>query len=107
MDFSRLEILAQDDKDLVTTLVGIFMEQGPEFITEIERLLGEKDGEALKKEAHSLKGVCLNLGLDDLAAICKEVEGYALAEDFSSVKTGITQLKNDMPVVLEALKKFL
>jgi hypothetical protein len=62
----------------------------PEFIdtwiddinTQYQTLLISKNSQDLYRFGHTLKGSCLQFGLDEIAALGIELMGYAKAEDW-------------------------
>ncbi len=74
--------LMQEDR--VVKFLKRFMED-TEALPRLEQAVAAQDWDAAFRESHSLKGVCLNLGLDSLgnasAALCDALRGGAPAED--------------------------
>ena len=66
------------------------------------------DGREAFRAAHSLKGICMNLGLTVLytpsAALAEELRGGALTEASASM---LEQVKKDYQIVTECIRKFL
>lgn len=69
-----------------------FLEVAELFTSEVEgvlaRLAGGANVASLENDMHFLKGAALNLGFRDFAALCKEGECRAAAQDFASVDIG-------------------
>jgi HPt (histidine-containing phosphotransfer) domain-containing protein len=68
----RAEIGASDFAEVA----GMFLSEAEEVIA---RLCGGGPGPGLEAELHFLKGSALNLGFDELAALCDEGEKRAAA----------------------------
>lgn len=69
-----------------------FLEVAELFISEVEgvlaRLASGVNVASLENDMHFLKGAALNLGFRDFAALCKQGEFRAAAQDFASVDIG-------------------
>src|SRR5437660_7395479 len=60
--------------DLIVELIDLYLEDAPHRLTAIEEALNRRDGQALKRAAHCLRGSSANLGALQVALICEEVE---------------------------------
>jgi CheY-like chemotaxis protein len=60
--------------DLVTELIQLYLGDLPDRIEGIRSAIGRADSEALRREAHRLKGSSQQMGAARLAALCKELE---------------------------------
>jgi len=63
----------------------------------------EKNAEGLKDTAHTLKGSCGNLGAEQMAAWCKELELIARQGTLSSAKRLVAQLQQEFIAVKKIL----
>ena len=59
----------------------------------IEEACATNDGGKLRYAAHSLKGASLNIGANDLGALCKSIEDFAEAKDIASAAKLVPTLK--------------
>lgn len=94
----RLEELASADPALVGTLIDMFFEQAPSLAADIQSQVDANDADACCKAAHTLKGVCLNMGFNDMAELCKGMESKAKNGDLDTVRT----LLKDYALALQA-----
>lgn len=106
MPLKKIHDLAAQDPALVQTLVGMFTAQAPVLLQQAESAMAVADGHAAKVAIHTLKGVCLNLGFDALAAACKQAESPLLAGDLSVAQPYIIEVRKLLGEVLAALKLF-
>ncbi len=68
----RLRELAGDDSgEFLVDLFEEFFTTSREILDEMRATQASQDFEGLKKSSHTLKGAALNLGANELAAICK------------------------------------
>lgn len=81
IDGQRLEILrklgARTGRDLLSKLLGMFLDQTPLRLGELRQARAEDDFAQVERLAHSMKGSCFNLGLTDLAKLSSELEMLA------------------------------
>ncbi len=88
LDFSVLATLRDlsepGQPDPVVELIDLFLEDAPDRLRAMETSLTQRDQEALKIAAHSLKGSAKNLGAKPLARICADLERQAIANDWEN-----------------------
>jgi CheY-like chemotaxis protein/HPt (histidine-containing phosphotransfer) domain-containing protein len=88
LDFSVLATLRDlsepGQPDPVVELIDLFLEDAPDRLRAMETSLTQRDQEALKIAAHSLKGSAKNLGAKPLARICAELEKQAITADWDN-----------------------
>ena len=85
--FAQLQAIGADSPELCTKLKGMFLDQAPEHLTNIGQAIEQQEADTAKKVTHTFKGVCLNLGADDMGKTCKAIEEAWLANDFAQAKT--------------------
>ena len=71
------ELAGEDDPGLVAELIGLFLQDAPERIKDIERALSTGDLELLERAAHTLKSSCANVGALGLSDLCRRIEETA------------------------------
>lgn len=72
---------------------------------EYVRLTAKKDWEEARRLAHSLKGLCANIGANDLSSISKELE-YAYRDQSGGYEEIIVRYKAELLVVIEELRMY-
>lgn len=50
------------DQELLRELAGLFLEEAPRMLAEIEKATARRDGKAVESAAHGLKGSAANFG---------------------------------------------
>jgi HPt (histidine-containing phosphotransfer) domain-containing protein len=68
------ELGGSDDPGLVAELIGLFLEDAPRRIEELERGLSSGDVELLERAAHTLKSSSANVGACSLSDLCRRIE---------------------------------
>jgi diguanylate cyclase (GGDEF)-like protein len=85
--------------------VGLFLEDTPTYLTQLEHAVNQGDAESARAMAHSIKGSSGNLGATSLAQCAKEVEELALNQQLADIRLLLPQLRqayDTVAVVLEA-----
>jgi two-component system sensor histidine kinase/response regulator len=73
-ELDRLYEICGQDTAFVHELIGSFLESVPGLLAGIDAALSDVDWRRLASEAHGLKGICLTLGLNELARHCQTLE---------------------------------
>jgi HPt (histidine-containing phosphotransfer) domain-containing protein len=82
------ELGGDDDPGLLVEVIGMFLEDAPTRIREIEQGLSTGDLKLLERAAHSLKSASANVGAMQLSHVCKRIEDIARR----STSDGISEL---------------
>lgn len=104
--FKKLEELQSQDAEFVKVLVSMFMEQGPELYEDVKKACSSSDSDKVIAASHSLKGVCMNLGFDDLASVCKSIEEQTRDGNISAACSLVNELDSKYEEVFSGLTKF-
>ena len=67
---------SHEDDELLAGMLRSFRLRAPDTLRELHDALRASQGEDVERLSHSLKGAALNLGADDLGAICSELETH-------------------------------
>jgi HPt (histidine-containing phosphotransfer) domain-containing protein len=71
------ELGGEDDPGLLLEIIGMFLEDAPARIREIELGLANGDIKLLERAAHSLKSASANVGAMRLSSVCRRIEEIA------------------------------
>ena len=99
-----LEEIGKEDRGVMLSLIEMYKEQTPESILLIEKFITQEEGQSLKEAAHTLKGTCLNLGFEQIAHICLEIEQSASHRNFKNAHNLLENLKSEHKSVCQHLK---
>ena len=94
--------------DFIDEMVDAFLEEGIQFVADLESALAEQDVDRFRRAAHSLKSNSATFGAMELAALAKELEEMAregkldqaanilprVSIDFENVEHALKDLKN-------------
>jgi two-component system, sensor histidine kinase len=109
IDKSQLESLRElsqpGEKDFVSELIDIFLQQSPLVLAELEA--GVKNGDALtiEKLAHKFKGSCGNIGAVRLQKLCAELETLGRNKEVAKAKTVFAEVPPRYAEACEVLRR--
>ncbi len=92
------------DMELLDELLELFEEDYPGLITEIQQAIDEKDGEKLKRSAHTLKGAVGNFAALKAHALAFQLEKKGETGDFTNAHNLLIQLQDAIDEFKSALK---
>lgn len=102
----NLRSLNPDDNDeFLRELTGIFLEDTPKRLAELDTSLASGDNGAFTRAAHSIKGSASNLGATQLRAAAEKLEHHSRQEGLNGVAEMIAAIKTEFALASEALKK--
>ena len=88
-------------------VIQVYLTTTPQLLTAMHEGVQQKDSEALRKAAHSLKSASANLGATDLAEMCRVLEGQARAggcpeshEDIEALETEFQHVQTELEAEL-------
>jgi signal transduction histidine kinase/CheY-like chemotaxis protein/HPt (histidine-containing phosphotransfer) domain-containing protein len=71
-----MEVLARvgGDRELLAEISRLFVDDAPRHLQRIREALDARDGDALRRAAHGLKGAAANFDADDVVSAARELE---------------------------------
>lgn len=104
----NLRSLNPDDNDeFLRELTGIFLEDTPKRLTELDTSLASGDNGAFTRAAHSIKGSASNLGATQLRAAAEKLEHHSRKEGLNGVAEMIATVKAEFNQASDELKKLI
>lgn len=94
-----------DDEELLKEIAGIFLEQCPEALAEVNRAIETADGEALEHAAHSLKGSVGNFGAKDAYDAALRLELAGRHREFGRTGEALSDLERALDTLNPQLAK--
>jgi HPt (histidine-containing phosphotransfer) domain-containing protein len=92
----NLRALNPDDNDeFLREIAGIFLEDTPQRIAELESSLQAADATTFTRAAHSIKGSSSNLGAMALRAAAEKLEHEARTRGLENVSPLLTDVKTE------------
>ena len=91
-DLGRLLDTVAHDRDLLATLVGLYLDDAPKLLTAIEESLRSCDRDALARAAHTLKGSTAVFAADETTSCAREMELAAHEQDWERAPRSYARL---------------
>jgi HPt (histidine-containing phosphotransfer) domain-containing protein len=93
----RLELLADEcGDDALQEIILVFLEECLSKIIRLQHLIYDPDKfNLIMREAHTLRGACLNLGAIEMAELSADLEAAASVRDVEDVSFIVNQLKSE------------
>jgi HPt (histidine-containing phosphotransfer) domain-containing protein len=105
VDRSSLLERVGGDTALMREVVGLFLEDCPPRLAAIRRAVEQRDPDALRTEAHALKGAAGNLSATGLAEAARVLEQLAAAKRLDPVEGAWRALAAEAAQVLTTLRQ--
>jgi HPt (histidine-containing phosphotransfer) domain-containing protein len=80
---------------MIERFVGMFLESIDACLPKLEQAISEEDMEAVKKVAHTLKGVSGNIGADRINRVVLDMGARARAGDVEGLQTKLAELHGE------------
>ena len=96
-----------DNDEFLREIVGIFLDDTPQRIAELDHSLAAGDVPTFTRAAHSIKGSSSNLGATGLRTVAEELEERARTEGIGNVRELVAQVKAEFAHTQVALKALL
>ncbi len=84
-------------------LIDLYLEDAPCTLKRLQRACELQDPAAVKQVAHALKGSSANMGAEQLASLCRELETAAQCGDLSSAGSLFTRIQEEFKEVKSIL----
>jgi PAS domain S-box-containing protein len=98
------ELRTPNHPDPLVEIVGLFIVQTPDLLRALGGAIEQQDSESLRRTAHTLKGSCANLGAEQMATLCRDLELAAKRGTLSSARALITQIEQEYVNVRKVLE---
>jgi HPt (histidine-containing phosphotransfer) domain-containing protein len=93
VDFEELRALTDGDAEFERELVDVFVASGDRALAAIVAALAADDLDAVRSQAHALKGASSNLRAKPLAATAARLEAAARARDAAMCREAARELE--------------
>ena len=84
-----------DHDEFLREIVGIFLEDTPHRIAELDQSLADNDPQRFTRAAHSVKGSSSNLGAMALRAVAERLEHQSKQSGLPGVEPLLAELKSE------------
>lgn len=96
-----------DNDEFLREIAGIFFEDTPQRLTELDESLGAGDVSKFTRAAHSIKGSSANLGALALRAAAEKLEHHSRTKGLGGVATMIAEVRNEFARAQTELAKII
>jgi CheY-like chemotaxis protein/HPt (histidine-containing phosphotransfer) domain-containing protein len=90
--------------DPVAEIIDLFLQQTPDLLRLLGEAFEEKDLASVETTAHTLKGSCANLGAEQMAAWCRDLESMARQGTIAPAGKLPVQLEHEFATVRRILE---
>jgi two-component system sensor histidine kinase/response regulator len=104
IDRKALMVRLNNDVELLQELIIFFLQDYHRLIHDIESAIKEKDVQILRIAAHTLKGSLGNFCANKAFGISYKLETAGIDEDLSNAESDLSELKQEMKYVDQALR---
>jgi HPt (histidine-containing phosphotransfer) domain-containing protein len=105
-----LEELSNGNNEFIIEIINIFIQQVPEFISNMNKFLEDGNYESLSREAHTAKSSALIFNLEETAEILKTIEITASENNIDNLPalikkadTGLTAACRELTAYIEEI----
>lgn len=95
-----------DNDEFLREIIGIFLEDTPNRLTELTQSLAAGDAGVFTRAAHSIKGSSSNVGAARLRAVAEKLEHTARKEGLGTVAPTLAELNQEFLVAQTELQKY-
>jgi two-component system, sensor histidine kinase and response regulator len=92
------------DQDLFGDLVTIYREDYPKLLGEVRNAVGERDGVALQRAGHALKGLIGNFQHDNTTNLALKLEKMGRSGEWNGVDEAFAELEVATELLLKSLE---
>lgn len=96
-----------DNDEFLREIAGIFLEDTPLRIVELDQSLAAGDVPKFTRAAHSIKGSSANLGAMALRNVAEKLEHQSRTAGLGSVTAGVAEIKTEFERAKVELNKLL
>lgn len=82
-----------DNDEFLREIAGIYLEDTPQRLAELDQSLAAGDAPKFTRAAHSIKGSSANLGANTVRALAEKLEHHARSQGLAGVEPVIAELK--------------
>ncbi len=95
VNMSRIHETSDGDHDFEKELIEIFLTDNEQRLTVLEIAVNGQDADAVKREAHTMKGSCSNMGAQPMQEIAYRLEQSGLSGELGAAVELLSSLKSE------------
>ena len=107
--FDRVALmeLVEGDQTMLKEMLKVFLEQAPDYLSDIHKAIAAKDGKALQQKSHALKGVVATLQAQPSFKLAKKLEETGEANNLDDAPELFAELKQQMDRLTAAFHELM
>lgn len=107
LNMDTVEVLQEMDQGsgFFAELVGEYARQALDLLADITRGFEQRDEQAIRFAVHTLKGSSYNLGADNVAEVCVQIEAATAKADYAEIEALLPQLESTFRTAADALQR--
>lgn len=106
LDREILQTLQEVMEDQFPELINTFLKDSDERIRSLQKALATRDSEAVRRQAHSFKGSCNNLGAVRLANLCQLMENRGREGELDGLEHQLVDIQQEFCQLKSILNTF-
>ena len=107
ISIEQLETISSGDNEFLKELIEIFLEQVPEYTSNMKKFFLEGNLTNLAKEAHTAKSSVLIFGMNNTGTSLKLIQSQAEDNNLEQLNTLIAKVESEMRNAAEQLEEIL
>ncbi|MEN8116321.1 MAG: Hpt domain-containing protein [Bacteroidota bacterium] len=102
---SQLDAISGGDSEFKLELINIFLEQIPEFISNMNLFLKNGNLIQLAREAHTAKSSVLTFGMDETGILLKKIQLLSENKEMEQLPELLSQVNHQFEIAVQDLNK--
>jgi len=95
INLNQMRDLFGDDDEAISEILEMFYDSMKRIVVDhMAGALRDRDGEAMYALAHELKGAAANIGGENIAAVCLEIESLSKEQGWDAIRLHLESLKS-------------
>src|ERR1700730_15281911 len=90
------------EPDLIVELIDLYLEEASKLLAVMREAVSKKDALPIKQAAHSLRGSSGNLGILQMALMCRELE-QMISDDIFPIELLVNKMEQELIQVRQIL----
>lgn len=96
-----------NDRELLSGIIEIYLEDSPALLEKIRRAVMGNDPGALQRAAHNLKGLAATLSAEDVAVGSKRLEQMGASNCLDDAVAAVAQLETQLSELNAAAQRYI
>lgn len=107
VDLPSLLARVENDRELLTELLAMFLEELPGLRKALHDAVGNRDLPQASKVAHTLKGMLVNLSMNRGALMAASIETAARDGDIAAIEEALASFDSEIAALSTAARAFI